>query len=50
MNYAVSISLWLGGALFAQSVVVKYWFGMALGFFAPIAIAWLVSNIEDEEE
>lgn len=50
MNYAVSASLWLGGALFAQSAEEKYWFGMALGFLAPIAIAWLVSNIEDEEE
>ena len=49
MKYAVSISLWLGGALFAQSVVVKYWLGMALGFFAPIVVAWFVFSMEDEE-
>ena len=42
-------TLWLGGSLFSHSAEEKYWWGMALGFFAPIVVAWFVSNMEDEE-
>lgn len=48
MHQAVIMAVWLGGALFAKSVEELYWWGMAVGFLGPIAVAWFVSRLEDE--
>lgn len=44
MNKAVLIGMWLGGALFSRAIETLDIFGMAVGFFSPLAIAWLDSR------